>query len=115
MDPGTTYLGAEVEIGVDTVLEPSTMIMGKTKVGKACRIGPYTRIENCEIGDDVMIGRSAADRYRATAVASVSRSRQGSKPPPHAAIERALAPPATRAPAGGRPRVSAACGAAATT
>ena len=55
MDPGTTYLGAEVEIGVDTVLEPSTMIMGKTKVGKACRIGPYTRIENCEIGDDVMI------------------------------------------------------------
>lgn len=55
MDPGTTYLGAEVEIGADTVLEPSTMIMGKTKVGKACRIGPYTRIENCEIGDDVMI------------------------------------------------------------
>lgn len=55
MDPGTTYLGAEVEIGVDTVLEPSTMIMGKTKVGKACRIGPYTRIEDCEIGDDVMI------------------------------------------------------------
>lgn len=55
MDPGTTYLGAEVEIGVDTVIEPSTMIMGKTTVGKACRIGPYTRIEDCEIGDDVMI------------------------------------------------------------
>lgn len=55
MDPGTTYLSAEVKIGVDTVLEPSTMIMGKTTVGKACRIGPYTRIEDCEIGDDVMI------------------------------------------------------------
>ncbi|MBC8064336.1 MAG: bifunctional UDP-N-acetylglucosamine diphosphorylase/glucosamine-1-phosphate N-acetyltransferase GlmU [Chlorobia bacterium] len=55
MDPGTTYLGAEVEIGVDTVLEPSTMIVGKTQIGKSCRIGPFTRIENCKIGNDVMI------------------------------------------------------------
>jgi bifunctional UDP-N-acetylglucosamine pyrophosphorylase/glucosamine-1-phosphate N-acetyltransferase len=55
MDPGTTYLGVEVEIGVDTVLEPNTMIVGKTRVGKACRIGPFTRIEDCEIGDHVYI------------------------------------------------------------
>lgn len=55
MDPATTYLGAEVEIGVDTLLEPNTMIVGKTTVGKSCRIGPFTRIENCEIGDEVMI------------------------------------------------------------
>lgn len=55
MDPDTTYLGAEVEIGVDTILEPSTMIMGKTTVGKGCRIGPYTRMEDCEVGNDVMI------------------------------------------------------------
>ncbi len=55
MDPGTTYIGAEVEIGVDTVLEPSTMIVGKTKIGRSCRIGPYTRIEDCWIGDEVNI------------------------------------------------------------
>jgi len=55
MDPDTTYLGAEVEIGVDTVLEPNTMIVGRTKVGRNCRIGPFTRIEDCEIGDDVNI------------------------------------------------------------
>lgn len=55
MDPGTTYLGAEVEIGVDTTLEPNTMIVGKTSVGKGCRIGPFTRIEDCQIGDQVMV------------------------------------------------------------
>lgn len=55
LDPDTTYLGAEVEIGVDTVLEPNTMIVGKTRVGKGCRIGPFTRIEDCQIGDQVNI------------------------------------------------------------
>ncbi len=55
MDPVTTYLGVDVEVGVDTILEPNTVIVGKTLVGKGCRIGPFTRIEDCEIGDDVMI------------------------------------------------------------
>lgn len=55
MDPGTTYLGAEVQIGIDTLIEPNTMIVGKTSVGKGCRIGPFTRIEDCEIGNQVMV------------------------------------------------------------
>lgn len=55
MDPDTTYLGVEVEIGVDTVLEPNTMIVGRTRIGRDCRIGPFTRIEDCEIGDEVNI------------------------------------------------------------
>jgi bifunctional UDP-N-acetylglucosamine pyrophosphorylase/glucosamine-1-phosphate N-acetyltransferase len=55
MDPGTTYIGAEVEIGADTVLEPSTMIVGKTQIGVACRIGPFTRIEDCQIGDHAKV------------------------------------------------------------
>jgi bifunctional UDP-N-acetylglucosamine pyrophosphorylase/glucosamine-1-phosphate N-acetyltransferase len=55
MDPATTYLGADVTIGCDTVLEPNTMIVGKTVIGKACRIGPFTRIEDCKLGDSVMV------------------------------------------------------------
>ena len=55
MDPGSTYLGIDVEIGLDTVLEPSTMIVGKTRIGRGCRLGPFTRIEDCEIGDDVNV------------------------------------------------------------
>lgn len=55
MDPNTTYVGIEVEIGVETIVEPSTMIVGKTRVGKSCRLGPYTRIEDCEIGDFVNV------------------------------------------------------------
>ena len=55
MDPDTTYLGLEVEIGNDTVLEPNTMIVGKTVVGAGCRLGPFTRIEDSEIGDRVNI------------------------------------------------------------
>jgi bifunctional UDP-N-acetylglucosamine pyrophosphorylase / glucosamine-1-phosphate N-acetyltransferase len=31
------------------------MIVGKTQIGKGCRIGPFTRIEDCWIGDEVNI------------------------------------------------------------
>ena len=58
MDPGTTYIGAEVAIGEETILEPSTMIVGRTKIGKSCRIGPFTRIEDCEIGDRACVSVS---------------------------------------------------------
>lgn len=55
MDPDTTYVGADVEIGADTILEPNTMIVGRSKVGAQCRIGPFTRIEDCQIGDRAMV------------------------------------------------------------
>ena len=37
-----TYIGADVEIGQDTVIYPGTMITGKTMIGADCEIGPNT-------------------------------------------------------------------------
>ncbi len=50
-DPNHTYIGIEVELGVDTVVLPGTFLLGKTKIGAGCEIGPHTRIIDSKIGD----------------------------------------------------------------
>jgi len=55
VDPDSTYVEADVEIGCDTVLHPMTFLLGKTKIGEECVIGPMTRIENCSVGNRVRI------------------------------------------------------------
>ncbi|QED45882.1 bifunctional UDP-N-acetylglucosamine diphosphorylase/glucosamine-1-phosphate N-acetyltransferase GlmU [Cytobacillus dafuensis] len=60
IDPSNTYIGAEVEIGMDTILYPGTMISGKTTIGSNCIIGPQSEISNCIIGDQTVIRQSAA-------------------------------------------------------
>ncbi len=55
LDPETTYIGAEVEIGPDTVIYPHTHIWGRTKIGQECVIGPNTIIRDSNIGKEVQI------------------------------------------------------------
>lgn len=58
IDPESVYVDAEVEIGLDTVIEPGTVIKGKTKIGSDCRIGPGAQIRDCWIGDGCEISTS---------------------------------------------------------
>lgn len=51
MDPDTTYIGADVEIGAESIIEPSTMLIGKTRIGERCQVGPFTRIRDSVVGD----------------------------------------------------------------
>ncbi len=60
-DPGTTYVDAEVEIGVDTVVEPNTHLKGKTRIGARCRIGANSVIVDSQVGDDCEIVASAIE------------------------------------------------------
>lgn len=55
IDPETTYVDADVEIGCDTILYPMTLLLGKTKIGEDCVIGPMARLENCLIGNRVRV------------------------------------------------------------
>jgi len=55
VDPGSTYVEADVGVGCDTVLYPMTFLLGKTKIGEQCVIGPMARIENCTVGNRVRI------------------------------------------------------------
>jgi len=54
IDPDSTYIEADVEIGPDTVIYPNTYI-SKSKIGAACRIEINCMITSAEIGDGVHI------------------------------------------------------------
>ncbi|MGH7921196.1 MAG: bifunctional UDP-N-acetylglucosamine diphosphorylase/glucosamine-1-phosphate N-acetyltransferase GlmU [Candidatus Dormibacteraceae bacterium] len=58
VDPGSTLVEAEVEVGQDTVLEPGTLLRGRTTVGAGCHLGPFTEIADATIGDRVTITHS---------------------------------------------------------
>ncbi|PRO64392.1 bifunctional UDP-N-acetylglucosamine diphosphorylase/glucosamine-1-phosphate N-acetyltransferase GlmU [Alkalicoccus urumqiensis] len=58
IDPEQTYIGADVRIGRDTVLEPGTILSGSVEIGSGCRIGPHTEIKNSRIQDDSVIRQS---------------------------------------------------------
>jgi bifunctional UDP-N-acetylglucosamine pyrophosphorylase/glucosamine-1-phosphate N-acetyltransferase len=51
VDPDSTFVDADVTIGQDTVIEPFSVIKGKTVIGQECRIGPHVHIEDARIGD----------------------------------------------------------------
>ncbi len=51
----TVRIEPDVRIGVDTVIEGSTHLVGKTSVGNRARLGPHCRIENSQIGDDSVV------------------------------------------------------------
>lgn len=43
----------DVEIGAGTQILPGTIIRSKSVIGKNCKIGPNTVVENCILGDNV--------------------------------------------------------------
>jgi bifunctional UDP-N-acetylglucosamine pyrophosphorylase/glucosamine-1-phosphate N-acetyltransferase len=47
--PDSVYLEFEVEIGKDTVIYPFVSLMGKTKIGEECEIGPNLVLKDVEI------------------------------------------------------------------
>jgi bifunctional UDP-N-acetylglucosamine pyrophosphorylase/glucosamine-1-phosphate N-acetyltransferase len=61
IDPATTYIEAGVEIGMDTVILPGTMLSGATRIGSSCRIGPDTVIENSILGDGCIVRQSVLE------------------------------------------------------
>lgn len=64
IDPETTYIEDEVEIGEDTVIYPNVIIQGKTKIGKNCTILSNTRIENSLIENNVKIESSLIEQSK---------------------------------------------------
>jgi bifunctional UDP-N-acetylglucosamine pyrophosphorylase/glucosamine-1-phosphate N-acetyltransferase len=53
--PETVTIDADVEIGMDTVVEPFTQILGHTKIGENCRIGAGSIITDSVLADSVEI------------------------------------------------------------
>ncbi len=64
MDPVSTLIDADVEIEEDTVILPFTMIEGYCQIGRSCQIGPFTRISNSSIGNEVSIESSRVNEAK---------------------------------------------------
>ena len=56
--PETSVIDAEVEIAADTVIEPFVQLLGRVKIGTGCRIRSYTVIEDCTLGNNVLVRQS---------------------------------------------------------
>jgi bifunctional UDP-N-acetylglucosamine pyrophosphorylase/glucosamine-1-phosphate N-acetyltransferase len=68
IDPATTYIDPNAQIGPDTVIHPGVIIEGHTRVGDACEIQAHVRIVDSTVGDHVainsfslIVGSSIAD------------------------------------------------------
>lgn len=61
IDPASTYIEADVQIGRDTLLLPNTYILGKTEIGERNEIGPNTIIRDTRIGDGCKIIASSLE------------------------------------------------------
>ncbi len=55
VDPATTYIDPDVEIGADTVIHPGVVIEGHSRIGAACEIQAHVRIADSTIGDHVAV------------------------------------------------------------
>jgi len=59
VDPASTYIDVEVEIGRDSHIEPGCVIRGDTVLGEGCHVKPHCTIESSRVGDDAVLGPSA--------------------------------------------------------
>jgi acetyltransferase-like isoleucine patch superfamily enzyme len=53
--PETCVIDPNVEVAPGTAIEPFVQLLGKTRIGKDCRIRSFTVIENCTLGNGVLI------------------------------------------------------------
>lgn len=57
VDPDSTWISEDTEIGQDTIIFPATYIEGKNKIGKSCKIGPCAHLRGgVEVCDNVKVG-----------------------------------------------------------
>ena len=62
IDPATTYISAEAEIGPDTTIFPGTHIWGQTRIGQHCRIGPHSILRSATVGDHCTVEASVLEQ-----------------------------------------------------
>jgi bifunctional UDP-N-acetylglucosamine pyrophosphorylase / glucosamine-1-phosphate N-acetyltransferase len=58
VDPATTWIDVDVEIGPDTVVHPGTQLLGATAIGADCTIGPDSTLTSMEVGDGAAVIRT---------------------------------------------------------
>jgi bifunctional UDP-N-acetylglucosamine pyrophosphorylase/glucosamine-1-phosphate N-acetyltransferase len=60
VDPDTTWIHVDVEIGQDTTIQPGVQLLGVTSIGRGAQIGPDSTLTDCEVGDGAQVVRTHA-------------------------------------------------------
>jgi bifunctional UDP-N-acetylglucosamine pyrophosphorylase/glucosamine-1-phosphate N-acetyltransferase len=55
IDPATTYIGPDVEIGADAVIHPGVYLEGRTRIGERTEVHSGVRIIDSTVGEDAVI------------------------------------------------------------
>lgn len=58
VDPATTWIDVDVTIGRDTVIHPGTQLLGRTRIGGHCVVGPDTTLTDVTVGDGASVVRT---------------------------------------------------------
>lgn len=62
VDPASTHIGADVEVGPDTTILPGCVIEGRTTIGAGSQIGPNCWIKDSKIGERCRVFMSHMER-----------------------------------------------------
>ena len=62
VDPQSTYIDADIQIGAETVIEPGVYLKGQTVIGENCLITSQSQIEDSVIEDNVIIKSSVVEQ-----------------------------------------------------
>jgi bifunctional UDP-N-acetylglucosamine pyrophosphorylase/glucosamine-1-phosphate N-acetyltransferase len=55
VDPATTYIDPDVQVGPDTVIHPGVIIEGRSRLGSACEIHAHVKLTDATVADGVTI------------------------------------------------------------
>jgi bifunctional UDP-N-acetylglucosamine pyrophosphorylase/glucosamine-1-phosphate N-acetyltransferase len=58
VDPASTWIDVDVTVGRDTVIRPGTQLLGATRIGGRCEIGPDTTLTDVAVGDGATVVRT---------------------------------------------------------
>ncbi len=70
-DPGTVYIDAAASVGEDSVILPNSHVLGPTKVGRGCRIGPNSVVADSVLADRCQVVSSFVSGSRLSEGVSV--------------------------------------------
>ena len=60
VDPASTHVDVDVEVGRDTVLLPGTILDGGTRVGERAVVGPNSHLTGCDVDDGATVHSTRA-------------------------------------------------------
>lgn len=64
IDPMTTMIGPDVELGQDVVVHPNTVLSGTTKIGAGAQVGPNSWIRDAVVGEQCTVFLSHVHQAR---------------------------------------------------